>query len=168
MTSFSELAGQRQRKDRTARRGTCQRQCAAMQFRGPPRNRQPEAAAPRLGREERLEYAIADLQRHARAGVADVDRAPAAGVCEGHGDRAVSVHRLRRIQQQIQHRRPNHLRIGGHQHVAAVERDVDRRGDWVAAQSVDGLLEQRPQRERGRMRWARTRKHHQVVDQVAE
>ena len=73
----------------------------------------PEPAAARLRREERLEDLLSKTHRNAGSVVAHFDRPHS--VTEGclDADVSLSVHRLRRIEQQVQYRRPNQVRVDG-------------------------------------------------------
>jgi len=83
-------------------------------------------------------------------------------------DPALPVHRLRRIDQQVQDRRANHLRVGLYRRLFTVDGDLHVLGNRITPDHRHRLRGERAKFDVAESQRAGTGKHHDVVDQLAE
>ena len=81
--------------------------------------------------------------------------------------RPLPGHRLRGIQQQVQHCRPNQLAVGGDRDVLTID-EISTRRRRIASNHRDRIRQRSSRVRRRRAEAGAARKHHQVVDQLAQ
>ena len=139
-----------------------------MQFSRPAGNRQPETAAARFRRKERLEDLLANLGGDTGPRIADLNtRLVVVARCVD-GDSPVARHGLRRVQQQIQQRGAHEFAVGRDRHIVALDVDLHAVSRWIASDDGNGIGDNRMEFDDGEAWWPWSRKHHQVVDQFAQ
>jgi two-component system, NtrC family, response regulator AtoC len=159
---------QAQRHDGSAAGRARERQRSSVQFGRAPGDWQSQPTATRLRREEWLEDLIEDVPRNARTAVLDLDRRVIPLAPERHDDPALSTHRLRGVDQQVQQRRPHHLAVHRREHVVAPDRDVHRLVGGISPHQRDGAVHDGTKLDDGETGGTRSRKDHQIVDELAQ
>ena len=123
-------------------------------------NREAEARAATLGREEGLEDLIADVVGDARAAIAHFDPAGAT-IDDGLDLDGLAARRLAGIEDQVEHHGAQHLGIRLHHRVLATDDDLR---EVSGARARGGFRDDCPQRDRTPARWLRAREEQDILD----
>ncbi len=132
------------------------------------RCRQAKPGATALRREERREDLVTDRGRDSGTLVADGYAAPRLVGADGDTNRAVVLHGVRGIDQQVVNYHLQHLGITSDRRRRAADRDLDVRGVTIALQQVGGGRHQRHQLDRRLLRLRRAREQQQVFHHRVE
>lgn len=149
---------------RRARHGNC----AAVQLHGAPRDGQPEAAAARFGREERLENLVMDPHGNSWSRIVDVETTGIGHLCEPGPNGPSAPHRLCGVDQQVQERGPKQGTVARERNVRTLDVDLHVLCGWIPAHGIDCIHEEQTQLDWFQAQRARAGEDEEILHQLVE